>query len=169
MIKESQEGDKLVKTVTDIQGGDVRKGCFIFETFSLDEIKEESDYISTKKTITEEAIKGDVESYRMLFETQPLYAIQDGEGCYHEVTTVKKEEVVHGDVRGTRWLFETKPLDSINESETVYVIKSVTQEDIQKGDVSSVRYRFETQPLDRSSSIYSSVGCLHSQKSFLKK
>ncbi|XP_060008708.1 xin actin-binding repeat-containing protein 2 isoform X1 [Lagenorhynchus albirostris] len=149
MIKESQEGDKLVKTVTDIQGGDVRKGCFIFETFSLDEIKEESDYISTKKTITEEAIKGDVKSYRMLFETQPLYAIQDGEGCYHEVTTVKKEEVIHGDVRGTRWLFETKPLDSINESETVYVIKSVTQEDIQKGDVSSVRYRFETQPLDQ--------------------
>ncbi|XP_055236232.1 xin actin-binding repeat-containing protein 2 isoform X1 [Gorilla gorilla gorilla] len=148
-IKESQEGDECVKTVTDIQGGDVRKGCFIFETFSLDEIKEESDYISTKKTITEEVIQGDVKSYRMLFETQPLYAIQDREGSYHEVTTVKKEEVIHGDVRGTRWLFETKPLDSINKSETVYVIKSVTQEDIQKGDVSSVRYRFETQPLDQ--------------------
>uniref|UniRef100_G1L3A8 Xin actin binding repeat containing 2 n=2 Tax=Ailuropoda melanoleuca TaxID=9646 RepID=G1L3A8_AILME len=149
MIKESQEGDELVKTVTDIQGGDVRKGCFIFETFSLDEIKEESDCISTKKRITEEVMKGDVKSYRMLFETQPLYAIQDREGYYHEVTTVKKEEVIHGDVRGTRWLFETKPLDSINQSETVYVIKSVTQEDIQKGDVSSVRYRFETQPLDQ--------------------
>ncbi|KAF0870669.1 XIRP2 protein, partial [Crocuta crocuta] len=148
-IKESQEGDELVKTVTDIQGGDVRKGCFIFETFSLDEIKEESDCISTKKTTTEEVMKGDVKSYRMLFETQPLYAIQDREGHYHEVTTVKKEEVIHGDVRGTRWLFETKPLDSINQSETVYVIKSVTQEDIQKGDVSSVRYRFETQPLDQ--------------------
>ncbi|ELW62304.1 Xin actin-binding repeat-containing protein 2 [Tupaia chinensis] len=149
MIKESQEGDELVKTVTDIQGGDVRKRCFIFETFSLDKIKEESDYIDTKKTVAEEIIKGDVKSYRMLFETQPLYAIQDREGYYHEVTTVKKEEVIHGDVRGTRWLFETKPLDSINESETVYVIKSVTQEDIQKGDVSSVRYRFETQPLDQ--------------------
>lgn len=35
MIKESQEGDELVKTVTDIQGGNVRKGCFIFETFSF--------------------------------------------------------------------------------------------------------------------------------------
>ncbi|XP_047577977.1 xin actin-binding repeat-containing protein 2 isoform X1 [Lutra lutra] len=149
MIKESQEGDELVKTVTDVQGGDVRKGCFIFETFSLDEIKEESDCLSTKKTNTEEVMKGDVKSYRMLFETQPLYAIQDREGYYHEVTTVKKEEVIHGDVRGTRWLFETKPLDSINQSETVYVIKSVTQEDIQKGDVSSVRYKFETQPLDQ--------------------
>ncbi|XP_012932385.1 xin actin-binding repeat-containing protein 2 [Heterocephalus glaber] len=149
MIKESQESEGLVNTVTDIQGGDVRKGCFIFETFSLDEIKEEYDCISTKNTDTEEVIKGDVKSYRMLFETQPLYAIQDQEGYYHEVTTVKKEEIIHGDVRGTRWLFETKPLDSINESQTVYVIKSVTQEDIQKGDVNSVRYRFETQPLDQ--------------------
>lgn len=148
-IKESQGEDELVTTVKDIQGGDVRKGCFIFETFSLDEIKEETDSISTKKLLTEEAIKGDVKSCRMLFETQPLYAIQDRGGFYHEVTTVKKEEVIHGDVRGTRWLFETKPLDSINESETVYVIKSVTQEDIQKGDVSAVRYRFETQPLDQ--------------------
>nr|KAF6354137.1 xin actin binding repeat containing 2 [Pipistrellus kuhlii] len=148
-IKEGKDGDELVKTVTDIQGGDVRKGCFIFETFSLDVIKEESDYISTKESITEEVMKGDVKSYRMLFETQPLYAIQDREGHYHEVTTVKKEEVIHGDVRGTRWLFETKPLDSINESDTVYLIKSVTQEDIQKGEVSSVRYRFETQPLDQ--------------------
>ncbi|XP_010605206.1 xin actin-binding repeat-containing protein 2 [Fukomys damarensis] len=148
-IKESQESEGLVKTVTDIQGGDVRKGCFIFETFSLDEIKEECDCIRTKKTDTEEVIKGDVKSYRMLFETQPLYAIQDHEGYYHEVTTVKKEEVIHGDVRGTRWLFETKPLDSINESQMVYVIKSVTQEDIQKGDVNSIRYRFETQPLDQ--------------------
>ncbi|XP_004674635.2 PREDICTED: xin actin-binding repeat-containing protein 2 isoform X1 [Condylura cristata] len=148
-IKEIQEGHEFVKTVTDIQGGDVRKSCFIFETFSLDEIKEQSEYKSANNTITEEVIKGDVKSYRMLFETQPLYAIQDREGHYHEVTTVRKEEVIHGDVRGTRWLFETKPLDSINESETVYVIKSVTQEDIQKGDVSSVRYRFETQPLDQ--------------------
>lgn len=148
-IKENQEGDGLVKTVTDIQGGNVRKGCFIFETFSLDEIKEESDGVRTRETNNEEVIKGDVKSYRMLFETQPLYAIRDQEGFYHEVTTVKKEEVIHGDVRGTRWLFETKPLDSINESEDVYVIKSVTQEDIQKGDVSSVRYKFETQPLDQ--------------------
>ncbi|XP_052038579.1 xin actin-binding repeat-containing protein 2 [Apodemus sylvaticus] len=148
MINERQEGDGLVKTVTDIQGGDVRKGCFIFETFSLDDIKDESDGICMTETNPGEIIKGDVKSYKMLFETQPLYAIRDQEGFYHEVTTVKKEETVHGDVRGTRWLFETKPLDSMNKSEDVYVIKSVTQEEIQKGDVSSVRYKFETQPLD---------------------
>uniref|UniRef100_A0ACB8G0Y9 Uncharacterized protein n=1 Tax=Sphaerodactylus townsendi TaxID=933632 RepID=A0ACB8G0Y9_9SAUR len=149
-IREHQEDRTSVKTVTDVQGGNVRKGCFIFETFSLDQIKDESSTdITTNKTVREDEItKGDVKNYRMLFETQPLYAIQDKEGYYHEVTTVKKEEVIHGDVRGTRWLFETKPLGSINKSDNVYIIKSVTQEDIQKGDVSSVRYRFETQPLD---------------------
>nr|XP_056717161.1 xin actin-binding repeat-containing protein 2 [Euleptes europaea] len=149
-IAERQEDRTSVKTVTDVQGGNVRKGCFIFETFSLDQIKEESSTdLSTNKTVREDEItKGDVKNYRMLFETQPLYAIQDKEGYYHEVTTVKKEEVIHGDVRGTRWLFETKPLGAINKSDNVYVIKSVTQEDIQKGDVNSVRYRFETQPLD---------------------
>ncbi|XP_075385804.1 xin actin-binding repeat-containing protein 2 [Tenrec ecaudatus] len=163
-IKARQEDDESVKTVTDIQGGDVQKGCFIFETFSLDKIKEESDEVIPEETRTAEVMKGDVKSYRLLFETQPLYAIQDREGCYHEVTTVKKEEVIHGDVRGTRWLFETKPLDSINESESVYIIKSVTQQDIQKGDVNSVRYRFETQPLDKiseeSHDTVSSIDCI---------
>ncbi|KAG8124970.1 hypothetical protein E2320_020359 [Naja naja] len=149
-ISEDKEGRTFSQTVTDVQDGHVKNGCFIFETFSLDQIKDEDAVEeNTKKTIKHEDItKGDVKSYKMLFETQPLYAIQDKEGYYHEVTTVKKEEVVHGDVRGTRWLFETKPLGSINESENVYVIKSVTQEDIQKGNVSSARYRFETQSLD---------------------
>ncbi|XP_013921026.1 PREDICTED: xin actin-binding repeat-containing protein 2 [Thamnophis sirtalis] len=149
-ISEDKEERTSAQTVTDVQDGHVKNGCFIFETFSLDQIKDEDGMEeNTKKTINHEEItKGDVKSYKMLFETQPLYAIQDKEGYYHEVTTVKKEEVLHGDVRGTRWLFETKPLGSINESENVYVIKSVTQEDIQKGNVSSVRYRFETQSLD---------------------
>ncbi|XP_039221338.1 xin actin-binding repeat-containing protein 2 [Crotalus tigris] len=149
-ISEDKEERTSAQTITDVQDGHVKNGCFIFETFSLDQIKdEESVDESIKKTINQEEItKGDVKSYKMLFETQPLYAIQDTEGYYHEVTTVRKEEVIHGDVRGTRWLFETKPLGSINKSENVYVIKSVTQEDIQKGNVSSVRYRFETQSLD---------------------
>ncbi|KAM3917125.1 xin actin-binding repeat-containing protein 2 isoform 2-T2 [Leptodactylus fuscus] len=148
-INESHENNKEAYTITDVQGGNVRKGCFIFETFSLDQIKEDSSEDTTKTVNMEEIMKGDVKNYTMMFETQPLYAIQDKEGFYHEVTTVKKEEVLHGNVRGTRWLFETKPLDSFNESDEVFVIKAVTQEDVQRGDVNSVRYRFETHPLDK--------------------
>ncbi|XP_041119738.1 xin actin-binding repeat-containing protein 2-like isoform X2 [Polyodon spathula] len=149
-IRESSEESKFTRTVTDVQGGNVNQGRFIFETFSLDKIQDESS--ETEKhiqTIRQEEIgKGDVKNYTMLFETQPLYAIRDKEGYFHEVTTVTKEEVMSGDVVGARWLFETKPLDSIKDSDDVYVIKAVTQEDVQKGDVSSARWRFETQPLD---------------------
>ncbi|XP_026870587.2 xin actin-binding repeat-containing protein 2 [Electrophorus electricus] len=139
---------KGVRTVTDVQGGDVDKGRFIFETCSLDKIQEVSSVSETQKIICEEDEKGDVKNYAMMFETLPLYAIQDKDGHYHEVTTLTKEEVLKGDVVGARWLFETKPLDSIKETDEVYIIKAVTEEDIQKGDVSSARWRFETQPLD---------------------
>ncbi|XP_030013816.1 xin actin-binding repeat-containing protein 2 isoform X2 [Sphaeramia orbicularis] len=140
-----------IRTVTDVQGGDVDKGRFIFETYSLDQIKEESTKTEISKLTSifrNEKEKGDVKNYTMMFETQPLYAICDKEGHYHEVTTVTKEEIMRGDVVGARWLFETKPLDTIRDSEEVYVIKAVTEEGINKGDVSSARWRFETQPLD---------------------
>nr|XP_023680267.1 xin actin-binding repeat-containing protein 2 isoform X3 [Paramormyrops kingsleyae] len=150
-IREGSE-EKESCIVTDIQGGDVNKGRFIFETFSLDKIHAESsdtEISKLEKISCDEIEKGDVKNYTMMFETQPLYAIRDKEGHYHEVTTVTKEEIMKGDVVGARWLFETKPLDSIRDTDEVYVIKSVTQEDIQKGDVNSARWRFETQPLDK--------------------
>ncbi|XP_026882342.2 xin actin-binding repeat-containing protein 2 isoform X1 [Electrophorus electricus] len=151
-IKENAEESKMTRTVTDVQGGNVDKGRFIFETYSLDAIREDSSEAELNKLqsiIREETEKGDVKNYTMMFETQPLYAIQDKEGHFHEVTTVTKEEILRGDVIGARWLFETKPLDSIRDTDEVYVIKAVTEEDVQKGDVSTARYRFETQPLDQ--------------------
>ncbi|XP_061658078.1 xin actin-binding repeat-containing protein 2-like [Syngnathoides biaculeatus] len=150
-IHDESKGDREIRTVTDVQGGDVGKGRFTFETFSLDQIKDEStesDISKLTNIFRNDLEKGDVKNYTMMFETQPLYAICDKEGYYHEVTTVTKEEIVRGDVVGARWLFETKPLDSIRDSEEVYVIKAVTEEGINKGDVSSARWRFETQPLD---------------------
>uniref|UniRef100_W5KT86 Xin actin binding repeat containing 2b n=1 Tax=Astyanax mexicanus TaxID=7994 RepID=W5KT86_ASTMX len=151
-ICENPQELKGARTVTDIQGGNVDKGRFIFETCSLDQIQEDSSMSEIKKLqkiFREEEEKGDVKNYAMMFETQPLYAIQDKEGHYHEVTTLTKEDTLRGDVVGTRWLFETKPLDSIKDTDEVYLIKAVTEEDIQKGDVSSARWRFETQPFDK--------------------
>ncbi|CAN9497790.1 unnamed protein product [Ophioblennius macclurei] len=151
-IRDSQEESVNNRTVNDVQGGDVNKGRFIFETCSLDKIHEvtsEMDMIRTGKITRDEDEKGDVRNYTMMFETQPLYAIQDKEGHYHEVTTVTSEEVTRGDVVGARWLFETKPLDAIKDTDEVYIIKSVTQQDVQKGDVMSAKWKFETQPLDQ--------------------
>uniref|UniRef100_A0A3Q3FLK3 Xin actin binding repeat containing 2b n=1 Tax=Labrus bergylta TaxID=56723 RepID=A0A3Q3FLK3_9LABR len=153
-IHDSQEESMSGRTIHDVQGGDVDKGRFIFETCSLDTIHEGSSETNSElsmrqKIFRDEDEKGDVRNYTMMFENQPLYAIQDKEGLYHEVTTVTSEEVTRGDVVGTRWLFETKPLDAIRDMDEVYIIKSVTQQDVQKGDVTSAKWRFETQPLDR--------------------
>uniref|UniRef100_A0A3Q3B6N4 Xin actin binding repeat containing 2b n=1 Tax=Kryptolebias marmoratus TaxID=37003 RepID=A0A3Q3B6N4_KRYMA len=150
-IHDSQENDMYSRTVNDIQKGDVGKGRFIFETYSLDKIQEassETEGMIGQKIVCEEDEKGDVRNYTMMFENQSLYAIQDKEGHYHEVTTVTSEEIKQGDVVGTRWLFETKPLDAIKDTDEVYLIKSVTQQDVQKGDVMSAKWKFETQPLD---------------------
>ncbi|XP_029302137.1 LOW QUALITY PROTEIN: xin actin-binding repeat-containing protein 2-like [Cottoperca gobio] len=150
-IRDDSTEAKEGRIVIDVQGGDVDKGRFIFETYSLDQIKEESTETDISKLTSifrDEVERGDVKNYTMMFETQPLYAICDKEGHYHEVTTVTKEEIIKGDVVGARWQFETKPLDSIRDSEQVYVIKAVTEEGINKGDVNSARWRFETQPLD---------------------
>ncbi|XP_058246799.1 xin actin-binding repeat-containing protein 2 [Hemibagrus wyckioides] len=151
-IHENPNEVKETRTVTDIQGGNVDKGRFVFETCTLDKIQEissESEMKKLQRIICEDEEKGDVKNYAMMFETQPLYAIQDKEGHYHEVTTLTKEETLKGDVVGTRWLFETKPLDSIRDTDEVYLIKAVTEEDALKGDVSSARWKFETQPLDK--------------------
>ncbi|KAI1902196.1 hypothetical protein AGOR_G00042210 [Albula goreensis] len=138
-------------TVTDVEGGDVGSKKFIFETFSLDKIHDKDKLLEHSSVCVEQPVSMtnvDVKSSTMLFESQPLYAIRDKDGQFHEVTTVKKEEVMSGDVRGARWMFETKPLDTIKPQEEIFVIRAVTQEDVQKGDVKSARWRFETQPLD---------------------
>ncbi|XP_071416587.1 xin actin-binding repeat-containing protein 1 [Pithys albifrons albifrons] len=146
-LKDNSEGIQEIPPEKDIKGGDGGKR-FVFETYSLDQIHDRVDETELQKIQKETMSKANVKSCTMLFESQPLYAIQDKEGRYHEVTSVKKEEIMKGDVKGARWLFETKPLDQIKKEEEVFVIRAVTQEDIKKGDVQAARWRFETEPLD---------------------
>ncbi|XP_034985296.2 xin actin-binding repeat-containing protein 1 [Zootoca vivipara] len=147
-LKSSTEGIQEVPPEKDIRGGDVGGKRFVFETYSLDQIHDKENEVQIKKIQEETMNKDSVKSCTMLFETQPLYAIQDRDGGYHEVTSVKKEEIMKGDVKGARWQFETKPLDQIKKDEEVFVIRAVTQEDVKKGDVQTARWRFETEPLD---------------------
>lgn len=139
--------DENTQRVSGAESGDVKNKKFIFETSSLDKIHDKP--LEQELDVVEQPVSNvDVKSSTMMFESQPLYAIRDKEGQFHEVTTVKKEEVMSGDVRGARWMFETKPLDAIKDESEVYVIRAVTQEDTKKGDVKSARWKFETQPLD---------------------
>ncbi|KAJ7322126.1 hypothetical protein JRQ81_018413 [Phrynocephalus forsythii] len=147
-LKHDTEGIQEVPLEKDIRGGDVGGKRFIFETYSLGQIHDRENELQIQKIQEQTMSKADIKSCTMQFETQPLYAIQDKEGAYHEVTCVKKEEIMKGDVKGARWQFETKPLDQIKRDEEVFVIRAVTQEDFRKGDVQAARWRFETEPLD---------------------
>ncbi|XP_067309925.1 xin actin-binding repeat-containing protein 1 isoform X2 [Pseudorasbora parva] len=148
----NEKEDRIIHSVCDVEGGDVGSKKFIFETFSLDKIQDKDELLEHQSMSVEKPMNinnsGNVKSSTMLFESQPLYAIRDKNGQFHEVTTVKKEELMRGDVRGARWMFETKPLDTIQADKEIYVIRAVTQEDVCKGDVKSARWKFETQPLD---------------------
>ncbi|NWS56295.1 XIRP1 protein, partial [Chunga burmeisteri] len=147
-LKDSSEGIQEIPPEKDTKGGGVGGKRFVFETYSLDQIHDKVDETELQKIQKDTTSKANVKSCTMLFESQPLYAIQDKEGGYHEVTSVQKEEILKGDMKGARWLFETKPLDQIKKEEEVFVIRAVTQEDIKKGDVQAARWRFETEPLD---------------------
>ncbi|XP_051468493.1 xin actin-binding repeat-containing protein 1 [Apus apus] len=147
-LKDSSDGIQEIPPEKDVKGGDVGGKRFVFETYSLDQIHDKVDETELQKIQKDTMSKANVKSCTMLFESQPLYAIQDKEGGYHEVTSVQKEEIMKGDMKGARWLFETKPLDQIKKEEEVFVIRAVTQEDITKGDVQAARWRFETEPLD---------------------
>ncbi|XP_071590738.1 xin actin-binding repeat-containing protein 1 isoform X2 [Heliangelus exortis] len=147
-LKDSSEGIQEIPPEKDMKGGDAGGKRFVFETYSLDQIHDEVDETELQKIQKDTMSKANVKSCTMLFENQPLYAIQDKEGRYHEVTSVQKEEIMKGEMKGARWLFETKPLDQIKKEEEVFVIRAVTQEDITKGDVQAARWKFETEPLD---------------------
>ncbi|XP_054585670.1 xin actin-binding repeat-containing protein 1 [Eptesicus fuscus] len=129
-----------------------------------------------------DGVKGDVKTFKNLFETLPLdsigqgepstprngsevegtdsagqsqdtgstvYAMQDGKGHLHALTSVSREQVVGGDVQGYRWMFETQPLDQLGRNpSTIDVVRGITRQEVVAGDVSTARWLFETQPLE---------------------
>ncbi|XP_051835235.1 xin actin-binding repeat-containing protein 1 [Antechinus flavipes] len=135
--------------------GDVKAFKKLFETLPLDSIGQEKPAGPAEERKPREGAAagqvqaGQVQASQALFEKWPLYAIQDGHGGLHALTSVSREQVVGGDVQGSRWMFETQPLDRLGQSpERVDVIRGVTRQEVVAGDVSSARWLFETQPLE---------------------
>ncbi|XP_072903561.1 xin actin-binding repeat-containing protein 2-like isoform X1 [Hemitrygon akajei] len=140
-----EEKEKYTKSIQleAIKKGDVSNYRQVFETMNLSHIDE------SKKIQVDGVTSGAVRSNRTLFETTPLYAIQDSAGHYHEVKTVRREEIVRGDVRTCRWMFETTPIDQFDESiQKFQIIRGISKEEVQSGDVKTAKWLFETQPLD---------------------
>ncbi|XP_067154729.1 xin actin-binding repeat-containing protein 2 [Apteryx mantelli] len=140
-----EERKEFVRTVKleEIDRGDVNSYKNIFESSNL------KKYNESQKIHVEGEMRGAVELNKALFETTPLYAIQDNLGKYHEVRTIRQEEILRGDVRSCRWLFETRPLDQFDESDKkIQIIKGISSQEVISGDVKTAKWLFETQPLD---------------------
>uniref|UniRef100_A0A8C6YN05 Xin actin binding repeat containing 2 n=1 Tax=Nothoprocta perdicaria TaxID=30464 RepID=A0A8C6YN05_NOTPE len=140
-----EERKEFVRTVKleEIDRGDVNSYKKIFESSNL------KKYDESQKIYVEGVVRGAVELNKALFETTPLYAIQDSHGKYHEVRTIRQEEILRGDVRSCRWLFETRSLDQFDESDKkIQIIKGISSQEVISGDVKTAKWLFETQPLD---------------------
>ncbi|XP_068427494.1 xin actin-binding repeat-containing protein 1 isoform X2 [Clinocottus analis] len=130
----------------EIEKGDVKGFKHLFETIPLGKIAQSDDeFIEGEKAIA----PGNVKGTKAKFETTPLYAIKDGSGNLHTVTTVSREELIKGKVQNYKWMFETKPLDELAErKDNVEVIKGITRQEDTMGDVKMAKWLFETQTID---------------------
>ncbi|XP_028835761.1 xin actin-binding repeat-containing protein 2 isoform X2 [Denticeps clupeoides] len=142
-IREDKKEIMRTINIEELEKGDVTNYKEKFETMDL------SKCVDMQKIKVEGVTSGSVKSSKFMFESTPLYAIQDSYGHYHEVRTVRREEVIKGDVCSCRWMFETRPIDQFDDSLNKFqIIKGISKQEIESGDVKTAKWLFETQPLD---------------------
>lgn len=125
--------------------GDVKAFKNLFETIPLDSIGQGES--STPRSVNK--VEGTGSAGQSQDIGSPVYAMQDGKGHLHALTSVSREQVVGGDVQGYRWMFETQPLDQLGQNpRTVDVVRGITRQEVVAGDVGTARWLFETQPLE---------------------
>ncbi|XP_060036374.1 xin actin-binding repeat-containing protein 1 [Erinaceus europaeus] len=189
-IKGEDEAGAEAPPKEEVVPGDVRSTLWLFETKPLDTPKDSIQVGHLQRVGPQEdeglppehlsptwgapqrdGVKGDVKTFKNLFETLPLdsiraegadtaekpleaggspvYTLQDGKGHLHALTSVSREQVVGGEVQGYKWMFETQPLDRLGRSlSTVDVVRGITRQEVAAGDVATARWLFETQPLE---------------------
>ncbi|XP_037344978.2 xin actin-binding repeat-containing protein 2 [Pungitius pungitius] len=132
--------ETLVKTVNDIQGGNVR--------INKDRFESDTGLQESVRTVNVSEIqKGDVRSAKWRFETQSIDKIRSM-SSESLIETVKKEEVERGDVKHSVWLFEKNPLDHIKEVDEDQGTIITPPEATFKSDVKTTAWLFETTPFD---------------------
>ncbi|CAO2633206.1 Xin actin-binding repeat-containing protein 1 [Lemmus lemmus] len=101
----------------------------------------------------EQVVRGDVQGYKWMFETQPLDQLGRSPSTIDVVRGITRQDVVAGDVGTRRWLFETQPLEMIHQQERQKRQEEdgkgpeTPSETPRKGDVQTIRWLFETYPM----------------------
>ncbi|XP_073533854.1 xin actin-binding repeat-containing protein 1-like [Phyllobates terribilis] len=146
-LKGSLEVGQLKKVeLLNEEKGDVLQRKHAFETCSLDKITKKEKSTEQYVTSTEEIIKGDVKSFKNLFETLPHESNRNRQS----VEVSSQDEIKLGNVKTNQALFESTPLYAIEDSLGNYhEVTSVSREQVISGDFKNYKWMFETKPLDQ--------------------
>ncbi|KAM9789909.1 xin actin-binding repeat-containing protein 1 [Neosynchiropus ocellatus] len=96
----------------------------------------------------EESIKGNVQNYKWMFETQPLQELTGGNEKVEVLKGITREEGMTGDVKTAKWMFETQTVDGIHAKFNQPEPSSSEDDEPRKGDVKTCKWLFETKPMD---------------------
>ncbi|XP_063075175.1 xin actin-binding repeat-containing protein 1 isoform X2 [Engraulis encrasicolus] len=98
-----------------------------------------------KESKVEDIEKGDVKSYKHLFETIPIDHIS-----HSEIENAESVDITSGNVKGNKALFESTPLYAIKDSSgNFHEVTTVSREEIIKANVQNYKWMFETKPMDK--------------------
>lgn len=160
----------------EIIGGDVKSSLWLFETQPMESLNdnyevgrlkkitlsaEEQGEVKDKKQMFEscdlqrniskeqEIEKGDVNTFKHLFETIPLSKIAHSEEEEYNENKEKENRIEAGNVKENKELFETTPLYAIKDSSgNLHKVTAISREELIKGKVQNYKWMFETRPLD---------------------
>ncbi|XP_029444246.1 xin actin-binding repeat-containing protein 1 [Rhinatrema bivittatum] len=136
----------VMRTVDDVQKGDVQASKQLFESQQLGQKK----YI--RMVSVSDVQEGNVRTSTWLFENQPMDSLKGDFEENSSMTTVQREDNHKGDVKRCTWLFESQPLDSLKDTEASLTPDS--QEVVPQVNVKSTTWLFESTPLDKFGSKY---------------
>uniref|UniRef100_A0A2I3HLM2 Xin actin binding repeat containing 1 n=1 Tax=Nomascus leucogenys TaxID=61853 RepID=A0A2I3HLM2_NOMLE len=167
-LKGDEEAGAEAPTKEEVVPGDVRSTLWLFETKPLDAFRDKvqvghlqrvdpqdgeghlsSDSSSalpfSQSAPQRDGLKGDVKTFKNLFETLPLDSIGQGEVLAHGSPSREEGTDSAGQAQGVG-----SPVYAMQDSKgRLHALTSVSREQIVGGDVQGYRWMFETQPLDQ--------------------
>ncbi|XP_017363844.1 xin actin-binding repeat-containing protein 1 isoform X1 [Cebus imitator] len=167
-LKGDEEAGAEAPPKEEVVPGDVRSTLWLFETKPLDAFRDKvqvghlqrvdpqdgeghlssdssSALLGSQGAPQRDGLKGDVKTFKNLFETLPLDSIGQGEALAHGRPSREEGTDSAGQVQGVG-----APVYAMQDSKgRLHALTSVSREQIVGGDVRGYRWMFETQPLDQ--------------------
>ncbi|XP_060939640.1 xin actin-binding repeat-containing protein 1 [Limanda limanda] len=128
-----------------IESGSAHKLTWMFENCPMNLINNEN--VDANLQGVSEAVSGDVQNKKFIFETSSLDKIHNEP--LEQKLVHAEEPVSNVDVKSSTMMFESLPLYAIRDKEGLFhEVTTVKKEEVMSADVRGARWMFETKPLD---------------------